>query len=94
MSSTLKPALTGALVTLAVLALAVATNPSAQSHRERIKQAVAERSPVAGVLGIGALTAFVSSYHSLGVASYTEVNRRTVTVGAFGMVFLLPERGD
>ena len=57
--------------------------------RARIKQAIAERSPIAGVLGVGALTAFVSSYHSVGVASYTTVDDKTVSVGAFGMVFVL-----
>ena len=50
---------------------------------------MAERSPIAGALGVGALTAFVSTYHPLGVASYTTVNGRTASVGAFGMVFVL-----
>ena len=38
-----------------VVALAFVTNPSADRHRNAIKAAVAERSPVAGALGIGAL---------------------------------------
>ncbi len=70
-------------------AVAVATNPSAERHRARIKQAVAERSPVAGVLGVGALTAFVSTYHPLAVASYTTVNGEVVSIGAFAMVWVL-----
>jgi hypothetical protein len=85
-----------AITVVAVLvAVAAVTNPSAERHRERIKTAIAERSPLAGVLGIGALTAFTSTYHPLGVASYATVNGRTVSVGAFGMVFVLqpsPER--
>lgn len=72
----------------ATLVLAVALNPSPEQHRARIKGVIAERSPIAGLLGIGSLTAFMSNYHSLGVASYTVVNDRTVSVGAFGMVFL------
>ena len=56
--------------------------------REEIRQAVAERSPLAKLLGIGAVTAFVSTYHPLGVASYTTVNGRVVSIGAFGMVFV------
>ena len=39
-------------------------------------------------VGVGALTAFASSYHSLGVASYTTVGNRTVSWGAFGVVFV------
>jgi len=51
---------------------------------------VAERSPIAGALGLGALAAFSSSYHPLGVASYTQVGERTVSIGFLGMVFVLP----
>jgi hypothetical protein len=80
------------LVSLAALAalvlLAFATNPSPERHREKIKAAISERSPLAGALGLGALTAFTSTYHPLGVASYTTVNGRTVSIGAFGMVFV------
>jgi heme O synthase-like polyprenyltransferase len=72
-----------------IIALAMALNPSPEKHREKIRQAIAERSPLAGALGLGALAAFVSSYHSLGVASYTVVNDRTATVGAFGIVFVM-----
>jgi hypothetical protein len=78
------------LVVLAVLAaVAVALNPSPERHRNRIAQAVGDRSPLARALGLGALAAFVSNYHSLGVASYTTVNGKTASWGAFGMVFVL-----
>lgn len=76
----------GAIV---LVVLAFVLNPSPDAHREKIKSAMAERNPVAGLLGIGALTAFVSSYRSIGVASYTKVDDRLVTVGMYGMVFLL-----
>jgi hypothetical protein len=72
----------------ALVLLAVLLNPSAQQHRARIKAAVADRNPVAGALGVGALTAFASSYHSLGVASYMTAGDKTVSYGAFGMVFV------
>jgi hypothetical protein len=81
-----------ALVSLVVLAglvvLAVVTNPSPEKHRAEIRETTAHRSPVAGVFGIGALTAFVSTYHPLGVASYTTVDDQIVSFGAFGMVFV------
>ena len=82
-------ALTSALVTAAVFVAAIALNPSAEKHREKIRQATADRHPVAGALGLGALKAFVSSYHSWGVASYTTGNDRVVSIGAFGMVVVL-----
>jgi hypothetical protein len=78
------------LRTVAFLALLVVaafvTNPSPERHRTKVRQAVAERSPIAGALGVGALTAFVSTYHPLGVASYTTVDDRVVSIGAFGYV--------
>jgi hypothetical protein len=40
------------------------------------------------ILGIGHLTSFASRYHSLGVASYTTVNDKLTSVGAFGIVFV------
>ncbi|MEW6707478.1 MAG: hypothetical protein AB1430_21755 [Pseudomonadota bacterium] len=71
-----------------VLALAAALNPSPEQHRAKIKEAVSERSPVSRVLGIGALTAFASHYHSIGIASYTTAGDRTLSYGAFGVVFV------
>ncbi len=81
--------LVSSLATVAVIALAFVLNPSPEQHRTKIKAAVSERSPLAGALGIGALAAFASTYHPLGVASYTTVNGKTVSWGAFGMVFFV-----
>ena len=88
--STILAAVIGSVATAAAFLL----NPSAEQHRARITADVAERSPLAGALGIGALQAFSSAYHSLGVASYTTMNERTVSIGAFGMVFVLPHGKD
>lgn len=75
-------------VLAALLVLAFVLNPSPERHREKIKAAIAERSPLAGALGLGAMAAFVSNYHSLGIASYTTAGERTLSWGAFGMVFV------
>lgn len=76
-------------VTLAiVLLLGFVLNPSPDAHREKLKREIAERSQIAGALGIGSLAAFASSYQTLGIASYLKVNDRVVTVGAFGVVFV------
>lgn len=84
---------------LAVLVFALVVtgfwlNPSPERHREEIKAAISSRSPIAGALGLGAFAAFASTYHPLGVASYTTVNRRVVSVGGVGMVFVLPSSGE
>ena len=84
-----------ALAAVAVLVAAAALlNPSAERHRSQIQKTLAERSPLAGVLGLGALAAFVSNYHSVGVASYTSIRGRTVSVGVMGMVFVLDSHQD
>lgn len=76
------------LVAVALVVLAVVLNPSAEKHRATIRKAIAERSQVEKVLGVGQLTAFVSRYHSVGVASYTTVNDKVTSVGVFGIVFV------
>jgi hypothetical protein len=78
-----------AVFAAAITAAAFVFNPSPEQHRSKIKEAIAERSPLSGALGLGVLTAFTSTYHPLGVASYTTVDDRTVSIGAFGMVFVL-----
>lgn len=87
-------AVVSAVLAAGLTAAAFVLNPSPDQHRAKIKQAITERSPLAGALGIGALTAFTSTYHPLGVASYTTVNERTVSVGAFGFVFVLEQRQE
>ena len=81
------------LVVLAVLAalvaLAALLNPSPERHRAKIKETIAERSPLAALLRLGDLAAFVSNYHSLGLASYTTANDKVLSVGAFGIVVVL-----
>lgn len=71
-----------------VVAAAALLNPSADRHRDKIKEATGNRSQVARVLGLGSLKAFTSSYHSLGVASYTTAGDKTLSYGAFGLVFV------
>jgi hypothetical protein len=71
-----------------VLVAAFLLNPSPERHRARIKEAIGQRNQVAGMLGLGSLAAFASSYHSLGLASYTTAGKRTLSYGALGMVFV------
>ena len=64
--------------------------PPSLGDRMRNKTlATAERNQRARVFGVGALKAFASNYHSLGVASYTQAGEKMLSVGAFGMVFVM-----
>jgi hypothetical protein len=76
------------VATVIVVLVAALTNPSPERHRDKIRTAIGERSPLAGALGVGALTAFTSNYHSLGVASYTESGDKVLSWGAFGCVYV------
>lgn len=77
-------------VVLAVLLGAAALlNPTPEQHRDAIRRTIAERSTLERIFGVGVLTAFASSYRSLGVGSYTVVNGRVVSVGAFGFVHVV-----
>jgi hypothetical protein len=89
-----KGAVLSAVVTASVTAASFLLNPSPERHRDRIRSAVEERSPLAGAIGVGALQAFVSEYHSLGVASYTTVGDETLSIGALGLVFVLDPADD
>lgn len=75
-----------AVVLALAAAAAVALNPSPEKHRAAISDALSARSELASLLRLGRVTAFLSEYHTLGVASYTTVNQRVVSVGAFGLV--------
>lgn len=79
------------VVIAAIIAAAFVLNPSPERHREKIRETIAERSPLAGALGLGGVTAFVSTYHQLGVASYTTVGDHTTSIGAFGLVFVMEQ---
>lgn len=81
--------LTALIVPVLILGLMFLLNPSADSHREHIRDAVNGRSQLEGAFGVGQLTAFVARYHSLGVASYTRVNDKLESIGVLGAVFVL-----
>lgn len=79
----------GLIAAAVIVVIAFALNPSFDRHKATIKDATAKRDPVAGFLGAGKLAAWASTYHSIGIASYTEIDRRTVSVGAFGVVLMV-----
>ena len=80
------------VVTAAVVAGAFALNPSPERHRQEIRRQLGERSPLVRLLGLGSLAAFTSSYHSLGVVSYTKAGDTVLSVGALGVVYVRETR--
>lgn len=75
-------------VLAAIVVAAFVLNPGADAHREKLKAEIAERSQLAGLLRLGNVAALASTYHTLGVASYSTINDRRVTIGAFGIVYV------
>jgi len=77
-----------AAVLVVLAAAGVLLNPSPEKHRDTIAREMGRRSQIADLLQLGRITAFFSDYHSVGVGSYTTVNDKVVSIGAFGMVFV------
>lgn len=72
----------------AIALLLVATNPSHERHRQAIGEAIAARRPLAGALGVGFLKSLVPDYHSWLVGSFTTHDRRLISAGMAGMVWV------
>lgn len=83
-------AILSAVVAAAVTAAAFLLNPSPEQHHAKLQAAIAERHPLASALGLGVLTTLTSQYHSLGIVSYTSAEDKTLSVGALGMVWVVP----
>jgi hypothetical protein len=89
-----KNGLIAGLLLVVIVVLAVQFNPTPEMHRAKIRQALGDRSTLWRVLGLGSVAAFASSYHSVGVGSYTKVGDRTLSIGAFGVVKVMDLSDD
>ena len=78
-----------AVIAIVTLALMLLLNPSADRHRNTIRDTVNARSPFEQALGVGQLKAFMASYESLGVVSWTRAGDETLSVGLLGLVFVV-----
>jgi hypothetical protein len=61
--------LLGLLVVLAVAILLAVTNPSAEAHRKEIAAEFKAERPLAGAVGLGAITSQLPEYHSADLGS-------------------------
>lgn len=78
---------TAAIIVAAVVA-AFLLNPDEARHDRAIGDDVARQSSVASMLGGGRVMGWLTRYHSVGVASYTEVDGKVISLGAFGLVYV------
>jgi hypothetical protein len=78
-----------AIVVLAVLILLAVTNPSAEAHRKAISTDYEKERPIAGAVGLGALSSRLPEYRSVVIGSYTTEGDVVVSVGALGMVWVV-----
>lgn len=83
-----------AIIVAVILVAAIALNPNKQRHDEALRKKVADRSPIAGMLGVGRAMSWMTSYHSLGIASYTKSDDRVISIGALGLVWVRLPSGD
>lgn len=77
----------GVIVTLLVVILLVLTNPTEQAHRHAISQEYGHERPLAGAVGLGAVSASIVEYRSILIGSYTFENETLTSIGALGMVW-------
>lgn len=70
-------------------AIAFLTNPSHEKHKEAIRDYIDQQAPIASALGIGRVAAWATKYESYGVVSMTLDGSSTISIGAFGMVFVV-----
>jgi hypothetical protein len=74
------------IVVLLVAILLAVTNPSADAHRDAMAASYSHERPLAGAVGLGAVSAAVPSYQSFVLGSYTTVGETVTSIGALGMV--------
>ena len=81
----------GVIVTLLVVIILVLTNPTEEAHRHALSQEYSQERPIAGAIGLGAVSASVVDYRSILIGSYTFENEELTSVGFLGMVWSIIE---
>jgi hypothetical protein len=81
--------LLGFVALVAVAILLVVTNPSADRHRDALARDFAQERPLAGAVGLGAVSAQLPDYQSFVLGSYTTDDGGVTSIGALGMVWVV-----
>jgi len=84
-SSSTSPIL-GIIVVLLVAILLAVTNPPAEAHRRAIAEGIGRSHPVAGAVGLAAMSAAMPTYHSFVIGSYTTADGAVTSIGLLGMI--------
>lgn len=82
----------GLLVFVAIVAVAIllaVTNPLAESHRDALARVFVQERPLAGAVGLGAVSAQLPTYQSFVLGSYTTDDGGVTSIGALGMVWVM-----
>lgn len=64
-------------------ALAALLTLDGQRHQQAIRDAAADRYPMAGAAGLRVIAAHLADYHSWWFGSYTSMGGLTTSIGAF-----------
>jgi hypothetical protein len=84
----------GILVVLGIAILLAVTNPSVEAHRDAIARDFAQGRPLAGAVGLGALSAQLPEYQSAVFGSYTTAGDAIRSIGVLGMVWVVDIEAD
>jgi hypothetical protein len=83
------------LILLIVIAVVMyATNPGQERHEDKIRESFDDENPVAGALGVGWLRSKTIEYSDYRVLSLSRIDDDLVSIGLFGMVFVLNIESD
>jgi hypothetical protein len=82
--------LLGLVIGLFVAVLLAVTNPTPEAHRKALASEYDHERPVAGAIGLGAVSAAPPEYHSFVLGSYTTEGQDEITsIGLLGVVFTM-----
>lgn len=82
------------LVVLGIAILLAVTNPPEETHRDALAGEFARERPLAGAVGLGALSAQLPEYHSAVFGSYTTSGDEIKSIGALGVVWVVDLEAD
>ena len=76
---------------LIILGLAFITNPSFDSHKEKLEKEYIEKNPLTGYFGASKLLVNLVEYHDKTFYSYTteKIKNNKVSFGVFGSVWVV-----
>jgi hypothetical protein len=81
----------GVVVTLLVVILLVVTNSTEEMHCKALSQEYGHERPVAGAIGLGAVSASLVEHQSVLIGSYTFESAKLMSLDMLGIVWSIAE---